>query len=118
MKKIYVCTPLNPNKFNLDKITDILMKMNVFAFIPPAGQLSNKETGALLDKRMIEECNEVYVIGAVGRDCCWEIGYASGLGKPVTIFLDHTNNYLIEEDWMVTLGCNIVDINVLTIIES
>jgi nucleoside 2-deoxyribosyltransferase len=104
MKLVYVCTPLHPGKFPLGTLTKALTGALAFAFIPPVGQLHHKSEGALLDKEMIEKCDEVWVFGAVGRDCCWEIGYAQGLGKKVVLHIDETNRYLIEEDWMVTLG--------------
>lgn len=105
MNLVYICTPLSKDKFNLDYISSRLLEdSNSFAFIPPIGQLDSKSKGAALDKLMIEKCHEVWVFGPIGRDCCWEIGYAQGLGKKVKIFIDDTNKYVIEEDWMVTLG--------------
>lgn len=99
---IYVCTPLNQDKFNLKQITEVCLrhKQFIFPFIPPIGQLSDKKLGAQLDKTMIELCNEMYVFGNIGRDCAWEIGYAAGLNKPITIFIDDSNKASFDDDWM------------------
>lgn len=104
MKKVYVCTPLKEEKFQLELISKILLEKQVFAFIPPTAQLQDKTTGAILDKKMIEECDEVFVFGNIGRDCAWEIGYAQGLGKKVTFFVNQENEYILQEDWMTTLN--------------
>lgn len=101
MVKVYICTPLAPHKLDLTKISKIILKEGVFAFIPPAGQLESKQLGAVLDRKMIEACDELWAFGAIGRDCAWEIGYAQGLGKPTKIYLDDSNDYIRSEDWMV-----------------
>lgn len=106
--KVYVCTPLQEGKFNLPKISSVLLQAEAFAFIPPVGQLSDKVLGAQLDRLAIDQCDELWAFGPVGRDCRWEIGYALGLGKKVKLFIDNTNRYLMDEDWMVTLGADLV----------
>ena len=108
MLKVYVCTPLKTEKFKLELISRTLLEQNVFGFIPPQGQLVDKKLGSLLDKRHIDLCNEVWVFGPIGRDCAWEIGYATGLGKNVKIFVDESNMHVINEDWMTVIGVELV----------
>lgn len=96
------------DKFNLPKITQAILEVGCFAFIPPVGQLSDKTLGAKADRLAIDLCDELWAFGPVGRDCCWEIGYAVGLGKKVKVFIDDTNRYVVDEDWMVTLGVELV----------
>lgn len=108
MKKVYVCTPLKAPKFNLKLITETILKYQVFAFIPPTGQLQDKTNGAILDKLMIENCDEIFVFGLIGRDCAWEIGYATGLNKKVTIFVDESNREMVESDWMTVINVELV----------
>lgn len=109
MDKVYICTPLHGGKFNLDLIQKTILERNVFAFIPAQGQLENKTLGAILDRKMLDEASEVFVFGPIGRDCSWEIGYATGKGKKVTIFLDKTNQDILE-DWMTIIDVEIVHI--------
>lgn len=104
MKKVYICTPLQKHKFDLKKISTEILKEKVFAFIPPVGQLENKELGKMVDKIQIEMCDELWAFGLLGRDCAWEIGYAQGLGKPVKIFIDDENKEMLD-DWML-FCCN------------
>lgn len=106
--KVYICTPLAEGKFNLPKISKAVLDAGAYAFIPPVGQLSDKTLGAKLDKLAIDQCDELWAFGPVGRDCCWEIGYAKGLGKVVKLFIDESNQYLVDEDWMVTIGAELV----------
>lgn len=111
MKKVYICTPLKKNKINLDQIQGVLIKEDVFAFIPPTEQLKDKKTGAALDKKMIESCDELWAFGLFGRDCAWEIGYAQGLGKKVKLFIDKKNKIILDEDWMtLCAGTEIIKI--------
>jgi len=109
-KKIYICTPLKEEKFLLDKISSEILKSGDFAFIPPTGQLLNKKVGAKLDKLMIEQCDELWAFGMLGRDCSWEIGYATGLNKKVKIFISIENKVILEEDWMLLIDAEIVEI--------
>jgi len=106
--KVYICTPLAEGKFDLSNITSKLLESGAFAFIPPVGQLQDKDSGAKLDKLAIDQCDELWAFGPIGRDCCWEIGYALGLGKRVKIHLDDSNSYVVEEDWMVSIGAELV----------
>lgn len=99
MVKVYICTPLAANKIDLAKISKTIIKEGVFAFIPPVGQLEAKQMGAILDRKMIEACDELWMFGPIGRDCAWEIGYAQGLGKPTKLFIDKSNEYILN-DWM------------------
>lgn len=110
MKKVYICTPLSDEKFNLKLISlKILNNPDVFAFIPPQGQLCDKELGSRLDKKMIEMCDELWVFGEFGRDCSWEIGYAQGLGKRVIVIRDDSNRGILDEDWMTTINIELFD---------
>ena len=110
MLKVYISTPLMGEKFNLKRITEVLLSYpNVFAFIPPIGQLEDKKSGALLDKNAILNCDEVWVFGKIGRDCAWEIGYANGLNKPIKFFMTQEELSHISEDWMTFLDVKIIN---------
>ncbi len=109
MRKIYICTPLKLEKFKLEKISkELLNNPDCFAFIPPTGQLVSKTVGAKLDKQMIEHCDELWAFGPIARDCCWEVGFATGLGKVVKIFVDESNQDVVDNDWMTLLGAKLI----------
>ena len=110
MKLIYICTPLKGEKFLLDKIQKALLAEDVFGFIPPTGQLNSKKLGAELDRKMISLCDELWAFGLLGRDCAWEVGYATGLGKKVRIFKTKENQELIDNDWMTVIGAEIIEL--------
>lgn len=99
-RKVYISTPLKPEKFNLKAIQDALLEHKVFAFIPTTVD-TTPEAGAALNKLMIELCDEVWVFGPIGRDCAWEIGYAQGKSIPVVFFESEVNSHMIKEDWML-----------------
>lgn len=102
MKKcVYISTPLKPGKFDLDLIQRVILRENVFAFIPPTEEKNDRKQGAAIDKLQIELCDELWVFGPIGRDCSWEAGYAAGLGIPVVFFLDESNEHIHENDWMI-----------------
>lgn len=104
MKKVYICTPLKLQKFRIDQITQSCLSMGVFPFIPTTVAPTNPKHGANLDKFCIENCDELWVFGPIGRDCAWEIGYAQGLEKPVVFHCTEENKHVLDEDWMLTLG--------------
>lgn len=101
MKRVYISTPLKPGKFNLDAIQKEILVQKVFAFIPPTEEYNDRVQGAAIDKLQIELCDEMWVFGPIGRDCAWEIGYAQGLGKPVKFYHSKSNEYVIQDDWMI-----------------
>lgn len=100
-KRVYISTPLKPEKFNLDLIQRVILREGVFAFIPPTEEKNDREQGAAVDKLQIELCDELWIFGPIGRDCSWEAGYAAGLGKPVVFFHDDSNDHIRRDDWMV-----------------
>lgn len=104
MKKVYISTPLKEEKFNIEDIQSEILKYGVFAFIPPTSQKVNQDQGSKVDKLSIELCDEVWVFGAIGRDCSWEIGFAHGLGKKVILYKSSHNNHIFNEDWMLFSG--------------
>lgn len=108
--KVYISYPMNPEKHDLEIIQNETLKRGVFASIPPAGQLKNKDLGAKFDKMLIEGCEEVWAFGKLGRDCAWEIGFAVGLGKQVKIFVDENNADILDSDWMTLIDAEIVDL--------
>lgn len=99
-RRVYVSTPLKPQKFRLSLIQEAVRKAGVFAFIPTTVD-STPEAGAAVNKLQIELCDEVWVFGPIGRDCSWEIGYAQGLKKPVKFFATEENKHMVTEDWML-----------------
>lgn len=109
MKKVYICTPVSEDKFQLVGISSELLLQKVFAFIPFPGQLQSRKVGAMLDKQMIDLCDEVWVFGVIGRDCAWEIGYANGLNKKVKFYADENNRHILEYDWMTTLNLEVIN---------
>lgn len=100
-KLVYICTPLKPEKFNVQAIHDKVAEERVFAFIPTPDIRADKASAALLDKQHIDQCDELWVFGPIGRDCAWEIGYAQGIGKPVVFFEDSSNAHVVRDDWML-----------------
>lgn len=110
MKKVYVSYPMNPKKHQMNVIQNELLKGDVFPSIPPAGQLENKILGSAFDKKLIENCDEVWAFGEIGRDCSWELGFAVGLNKKVRIFIDASNSEILIEDWMTLINAEIVDL--------
>lgn len=107
MKKVYISTPLKPEKFKLEQIQAQILKAGVFAFIPTTVEVSPTQ-GAAVDKLMLDLCDEVWVFGAVGRDCAWEMGYAQGLGKPVVFFVTSDNKDRVQSDWMLFCAGTII----------
>jgi nucleoside 2-deoxyribosyltransferase len=105
MKRIYVCTPLKSGKFDLPLIVKTLPE-DVFAYIPPTDPTKPKIEGALLNRKMIDLCDEVWVFGPLGRDCSWEIGYAEGLGKKIIVHINN-NNQDVLNDWMLWTSKNL-----------
>lgn len=103
MRKIYISTPLKPEKFRLDQIqTALLQDKEAFAFIPTTAESKGGPTrAALLNKQMLDLCDEVWVFGPIGRDCAWEMGYARALGKPIVFFSTKENENIIPTDWML-----------------
>lgn len=102
--KVYVCTPLKPGKFHLKKILSQIVKEKGFAYIPPQENHEDRLLGSAGHKISIEMCDELWAFGPLGRDCSWEIGYASGLGKPVKLHIDDSNRELLAGDWMIYLN--------------
>lgn len=113
-KLIYVCTPLKEAKFLINTIHEQIYNSEdpVFPFISSTGPQTGKEHASYIDKSMIEMCDEVWVFGAFGRDCAWEIGYAQGLGVHVKMFVDTSNSHIVEEGLMTfCAGTEIVYLN-------
>lgn len=100
MKRVYISTPLKPEKFKLGPIQDAILKAGVFAFIPTTVD-TTPEQGAAINKLQIELADEVWVFGPIGRDCSWEIGYAQGKGIPVVFHESNENKHMVTEDWML-----------------
>lgn len=110
MKRVYISYPMNPSKHKLNQIQAQVQIRGVYPSIPPAGQLNDKKPGAQFDKYLIENSDEVWAFGQLGRDCAWELGFAVGLGKKVLIFLDVDNELHLEADWMLFLNAEVVKI--------
>lgn len=100
-KRVYISTPLSEKKFDLAAIQrELLASSRIFAFIPTTSS-TTPEAAAALNKMMIENSDEVWVFGPIGRDCSWEIGYAQGRGIKVIFFKTPLNADRIESDWML-----------------
>lgn len=106
--KVYVCARIK-NKEGYDLISQTLGTLNynnIQYLRPQLGNQENRRDVAHYDFQLINQSDELWVFGAFGMDCMFEIGYAVGLGLPVTIFVDLTNESLIKEQWMI-YGCPI-----------
>lgn len=53
------------------------------------------------DIAMISWADEVWLVGEYGRDCQWELGYATGIRKPIKVFR-YQNNRLFAL-WRLSL---------------
>jgi hypothetical protein len=111
MKKVYISTPLKPEKFNLSLIQKFILMEKVFAFIPPTEEKNDRKLGSAVDKLQIDLCDEMWVFGPIGRDCAWEVGYAQGKNIPVFFFKTDNNEHIVREDWMLfCAGTEIVEV--------
>jgi hypothetical protein len=113
MKRVYISTPLKPEKFRLDQIQREILYSEVFAFIPTTAEVKgDPTTAALINKQMIEFCDELWAFGPIGRDCAWELGFASALNKPIKFFATEENEHMIPTDWMLfnTGGVEVVKV--------
>lgn len=98
--KVYICSSLRPEVYA--HVTDLLKRLpKAIHMRPYATDASQKLAHVETDVAMIKHCDEVWVVGEYGRDCSWEIGYAAGIGKPVTVWEDYTNAKHISDDWML-----------------
>lgn len=104
MKRVYISTPLKEEKFNITDIQNEILKHKVFAFIPPNSPKVNQHQGSRVDRLSIDLCDEMWVFGAIGRDCSWEIGYADGIGKKLVFYTSDHNRDVTSSDWMIWTG--------------
>lgn len=107
MKKVYICSSLRPEVY--ERVTRLLKETlpRAIHLRPFKEQYGNKLGHVETDVAMIRYCDEFWVVGEFGRDCSWEIGYATGLGKPIVFFCDETNRKNLESDWMMYHGANV-----------
>lgn len=117
--KVYICSSLRPEV--VKRVDEVLLQIfdeNQYHMLRPhtIQPEAKEELMSFIrgDGWMLDQADEVWVIGQFGNDCQWELGYAMAKGKPVTIFKDSTNTQRIEDSWMYRLG---YDLNLLTIKE-
>lgn len=104
MKSVYICSSLRPEVYkHVSQVLTIVAKEEKL-YRPQPGPIDNRNEIVASDCYGIEHCDELWVVGQLGRDCSWEIGYAMGLGKKVKIYVDSTNREMIEKDWMLHYG--------------
>lgn len=103
--KVYICSSLKPDNYLY--VSELLTKL------PPAIHLRPNASQLVADDRrhfvesdvaMIKYCDELWVLGRFGRDCTWEIGFATALGKTIRILRDRANDQVLQEDWMYMHG--------------
>lgn len=109
--RVYVCSSLRPKVVKrVDKILQAMKETlkpdgRTVSFFRPGGTDKRKRDNTVrIDVMAIDACDELWVVGNYGRDCSWEIGYATALGKKIRIFEDHTNRRRLESDWMWRAG--------------
>lgn len=106
MRYAYICSSLRQD--NYDYVTNLLQESDSLKDLgllrPHVGQLQDKHNFTELDVAMIKHSDFLLVIGEYGRDCSWEIGYAMGIGKPVTVAICPRNRDRVDEDWMLHHG--------------
>lgn len=100
LKKIYICSSLRPE--NHARVTEILKQLPPAIHLRPyIEQIGNKLGHIESDIAMLYYCDEVWVVGEFGRDCAFEQGFATGIGKAMVIFRDEKNKERLDSDWMV-----------------
>lgn len=106
MKRIYICSSLKPD--NYSHVTQVLTQLptNVAYLRPHPAEITalKKEDTVETDVAMIRYADEIWVLGHIGRDSTWEIGFATALNKRIRLLIDDTNRATIEQDWMLLHG--------------
>lgn len=105
MKKVYICSSVRASVY--DRVTGILEQLPPAIHLRPRQDVEGQKINHVeIDVAMIHHCDEVWVLGEFGRDCSWEIGYATAVGKHIIMFVDETNRNFVEKDWMYNHGIN------------
>ena len=105
LKKVYICSSLR--KENHTKVTKILEQLPEAIHLRPyLDQQGNKMGHIEADIAMINWADELWLVGEYGRDCQWELGYATGIKKPIKVFRDENNRERLAQDWMWLGGVN------------
>lgn len=106
--KVYVSSRIK-DQAEYDRISETLSTLayeDVFYLRPQLGSESSRAYSAKFDFKMIHQADEIWVVNQFGMDCMFEIGYAIGIGKPVTIFVTPDNEEKVKSQWMI-YGCPI-----------
>ncbi len=112
---VYVCSSLKPPTIRrVDRLLERFRAVTPgLRFFRPYGTDPSRMMETVReDVDAINECDELWVIGRFGRDCSWEIGYATALGKPVVIWEDFTNHKKLWQDWMWRIGVDTKQVTV------
>lgn len=100
MKKVYICSSLRIE--NHAKVTEVLKNLPAAIHLRPYLEQSGNKLGHVeVDVAMIHHCDELWVVGEYGKDCSWELGYATAIGKPIVVYRDHSNSEALDKDWML-----------------
>lgn len=105
MKKVYICSSLRQE--NYDHVTKLLAQLPAAIYLRPqtAEKLAAKREDTVeSDVALMKHADEIWVLGRIGRDCSWEIGWAAAMNKRVRVLIDETNRATIEDDWMLRHG--------------
>ena len=99
--KVYISSSLRPEVYA--RVTVLLERYGRDYEIlrPSLVQPDHWTTHVIDDVRMIREADEIWLMGEYGRDCSWEMGFATALGKKVRIFRDASNSTNLDNDWML-----------------
>lgn len=101
MKKVYICSSLRQDNYNY--VTELLKKLPEAIHLRPhisQSEADDKRHFVESDVAMMEYADEIWVLGRFGRDCSWEIGYATGRGIPIKLLEDKYNAEVLAADWM------------------
>lgn len=108
MKRVYICSKLD--RETVEHTTTVLEKLvpndDSIHVLRPTPDQPEKFTQDCIrsDVWMIDNCDELWVVGKWGRDCMWEIGYAMARQIPVVMYIDETNKALFEDMHMYLIG--------------
>ncbi|PWU11647.1 MAG: hypothetical protein C5B47_00635 [Verrucomicrobia bacterium] len=106
LKKVYICSSLRTEVYErVSKLLDEVLPKAIH-LRPFKEQKGNRLNHVEVDVAMIHHADEIWVVGEFGRDCSFEIGYATGIKKPIIMWRDFTNAKNIEHDWMIYHGVN------------
>ncbi len=99
LPKVYICSSLRPEVY--ERVSSLLKRLpKAIHLRPTQDQPGNKLNHVEVDVAMMHHADEIWLVGEFGRDCSWELGYATGKGIPIVFWRDETNSKHLDQDWM------------------